>query len=163
MSLLLPENLNGFVVLLVLTGQSWLRCLKLCHIREVCSSILFNRGFAQCGTHLYAHDFALHLGFLFVQRGMEKNNKTCCSLGLTSWQDFNISTECVCVCLCSLSLLYSLVLYCELNKKFWDILLCFSTPDCQKQETSMAGASMMTCKIGLIWGHMKILYGDLLV
>ena len=36
----------------------------------------FNRGFARRGTRLYAHDFALLQGFLFVLRGMEKNNKT---------------------------------------------------------------------------------------
>ena len=44
---------------------------------------IFNRGFARRGTHLYAHDFARLLGFLFVLRGMEKNNKTRCYEGFT--------------------------------------------------------------------------------
>ena len=36
-----------------------------------------DRGFARRGTHLPAQDFAAALGFFFVQRGMEKNNKNC--------------------------------------------------------------------------------------
>ena len=38
--------------------------------------------------HLYLHDFAVLLGFLFVYRGMEKNSKTRYDFGLTSLQDF---------------------------------------------------------------------------
>ena len=34
-----------------------------------------NRGFARYGMHLYAHDFATPLGFLFVWRGVEKINR----------------------------------------------------------------------------------------
>ena len=45
----------------------------------------------------------------------------------------------------------------ELNKKWQDILLYFSIPGHAK-ETNMVVASRMTCKIGLIWRHMKILY-----
>ena len=50
------------------------------------------RGFAQRGTHLlYAHDFAISLGFLFVQSGMEKKKKkkrlNFPVLRLTSWKD----------------------------------------------------------------------------
>ena len=37
---------------------------------------VYNRGFARCGTHLYAPDFVLPHGFLFVLCGIEKNNKT---------------------------------------------------------------------------------------
>ena len=33
-------------------------------------------GCARRGTHQYANDFALPRGFLFVLRGIEKNNKT---------------------------------------------------------------------------------------
>ena len=39
---------------------------------------LYYRGFARCGTQLYAHDFSLSLGFLLC---IEKNNKTRCYFG----------------------------------------------------------------------------------
>ena len=53
-------------------------CIQRVTRDAVYASHLFrdNRGFARRVTHLYAHDFAPLLGFLFVWRGMEKNNKT---------------------------------------------------------------------------------------
>ena len=53
-----------------------------------------------------------------------------------------------------LSLTCSLVLWYKLNEKFWDILLCFPIPGWKKETI----ASMMTCKFGLIWHHMKTVY-----
>ena len=68
------------------------------------------RGFAWRGTQSYAHDFTPLLGFLFLQRGVEKTTKNVIIL--------------VCV-LIFLSLGCSLALWYNLNQKFLDILLCF--------------------------------------
>ena len=43
-------------------------------------------------THLYAHDFATSLGFLFVWCGIENNNKE----SIYFMERFNIATECAC-------------------------------------------------------------------
>ena len=51
-----------------------------------------NRGFARRGTHLYAQD----LGFLFVWRGIEKNNEKRIELLIYFTERFKISIECVC-------------------------------------------------------------------
>ena len=80
-------------------------------------SFTSNRVFARRSTHLYAHEFAMPLGFLFVWRGIEKNNKKRLNFWFTSWKELKfLWTECV--CWYSLSLSCNLVLCYELNKKF---------------------------------------------
>ena len=81
-----------------------------------------NGEFAGRGTHLYAHDFALPLGFLLVWRGIEKkyNNKTR-ELLIYFTERFKISTECV---LKFLSRCYNLVLWYEQNKKYKRTFCC---------------------------------------
>ena len=111
-------------------------------------------GFAQCGTHPYAHDLTPLLGFLFVLRGMEKNNKTCCYFDLLYSKIWNFNRVCVLI-FCSLS--RNLVLWYELNKSNETFCCILLYPAVQK-ETNMAVVSRMTCKIGLIWRHMKTLY-----
>ena len=71
-------------------------------------------------------------------------------------EGIKISTECVCV-LIFLSLSCNLVLWHEVNKKVMGHLVMFSNTMPCKEETNMVVASMMTCKIGLIWRHMKTL------
>ena len=44
---------------------------------------------AQRGTQSYAHDFALPNGFLFLQRGIEENNKTRYYFRFTSLHNLN--------------------------------------------------------------------------
>ena len=61
-------------------GSCWRRDI----LRVKGQALFTNREFARRGTHLYAHDFDPLFGFLFVLRGMEKNNKTCCYFRFTS-------------------------------------------------------------------------------
>ena len=51
----------------------------------MCQSLsrIINGGFARSGTHLYVHDFAPLLGFLFARCSIEKNYKTCSYLWFT--------------------------------------------------------------------------------
>ena len=50
--------------------------------------------------------------------------------------------------------------YYDMNemKSSGTFLLHFAIPHCGRKKTNMTVASMMTCKIGLIWRHMKTLY-----
>ena len=60
----------------------------------------------------------------------------------------------MCVLIIFLSLSCNLILWYELNKEKTGHFVVFShTAPCQ-EETNMSVASMMTCKIGLIWHHM---------
>ena len=70
----------------------WVLSIQIgCCMGVVCAECEFyikmNRGFVRRGTHLYAHDFALPLGLLFVLRGIAKNKKTRCYFWFTSKQD----------------------------------------------------------------------------
>ena len=67
---------------------------------------------------------------------------------------FEMSTECV---LIFFSLGCNLVLHYELDQIKTHFIVFSYTWPCQ-EETNMAAVSMMTCKIGLIWRHMKTLY-----
>ena len=60
-----------------------------------------------------------------------------------------------------LSLCCNLVLWYELNKKLWDILLFPNTELCIK-EINIAVTSMMTCQIGSMWHHRKTLFSKIL-
>ena len=71
-----------------------------------------------------------HVGFLTVR------------LWLTSFQDLKFQLECVCV-----------LMFLFLG---WHFLVFFNTAPC-KEETNTAVASMMTCKIDLIWRRIKTL------
>ena len=91
--------------------------------------ICMYRGFAQHGTHIYVHYFVTPFGFFFVRRGLEnleKNNRKHLNFWYTSWEELKFQPS-VCV-LILLSLSCNLVLWYELNKMFWDILLCFPIP-----------------------------------
>ena len=114
-----------------------------------------NGGFAWHGMHLYLHDFVPPLGFPFVWRGIEKTNKICCYFLLIT--GFKTSTECVCVLIWFLSFGCSLILLYELNKKVPRHFVVFSNTGLWQKETNMAVASTMTCKIGLMWHHIKTL------
>ena len=65
-----------------------------------------------------------------------------------------------CVCLIIfLSLSCNLGLWYELKNLLGHFVVFSKTAPCRK-ETNMAVASMMICKIGLIWRHMKTLYSQ---
>ena len=72
---------------------------------------------------------------------------------------FKISTKCLCAYSCHVVVVW----YSNMNytKKLWDIWLYFSNTRLWWEETNMAVASKMTCKIGLIWRHMKTLYNPM--
>ena len=90
-----------------------------------------NRGFAGRATHLYSHDFARLLGFLLYSLVWRKTTKH--SIILDSLHDRILNFTWVCV-LVFLSLSCSLVIWYELNEKFWDILSCFAMPDCEARK-----------------------------
>ena len=108
------------------------------------------RGFAQRSTHLYMHDFAPPRGFLFEWRSIEKNKKPTVLISFIA--RFEISTESVFLYSChSVVIWYSDMNYIKSNKT---VCCIFLYPAMQKK-TGMAVTSRMTCKIGLIWRHMK--------
>ena len=95
--------------------------IRKCQNTQALPHIYIYRWFTRRGTHLYAHDFATPLGFLFVWGGIEKNNKKRLNFWFTLWKE-------LLEILIFLSRSYNLVLWYELNKKFWDILLYFPIP-----------------------------------
>ena len=83
------------------------------------------RGFAR--THLYVYDFALLLGFLFIERGMENNNKTHIFFYLLHNRISNFTRVCVLIVT-----QFGIMIWTKW--KFWDILLCFPVSDCGKRK-----------------------------
>ena len=60
------------------------------------------RGLVHRGTHLYVHNFAKSLGFLFVQHVIEKTTTKCLNFWFSSLKGFKILTECVLLYSCHL-------------------------------------------------------------
>ena len=130
-------------------------CVKLYIARTAPAVFASPIRFAPRGKHLYASDFALLLGFLLYSVVWRKTTKQ--AIILDSLRDrilkFHLS---VCV-LIFLSLSCSLVIWYELNENS-GTLFVFCNARLWGKETNMAVARMITCKIGLIWRHMKTLY-----
>ena len=118
------------------------------------------RGFARRGTPLYAHDFALPSGFLFVLRGIEKNNKTPFYFWIPSWQKLKFQPS-VCTIILATLCNFGIVVWTHLKVSRHFLVFSYTAP-CE-EETNMAVESAMTCKIGLIWRHMKTLYTHVIV
>ena len=112
------------------------------------------RGFAWPSTHLCSHDFSKYLGFLLHSLIWRKTTKkkTTRTFDLLHGWIWNFIGMCV---LIYLSLGCNLVMCYELNKTVMVHFVAFPYTFTCKQETNMAVASMMTCKICLIWRHMK--------
>ena len=91
----------------------------------------YNRGFPRRGTHLYVHDFSTSPGYLFVQRGIEKNNKLRWNFWFTSWKDLKFYLS---VCANFFATQFNLVMRCELDKTQRNILLCFPIPSRAKKK-----------------------------
>ena len=90
--------------------------------------------------------------FLFVWRGIEKNKKIRYYFGFTLWLDLKFQLS-VCV-LTILPLGCYLVLWYEVNKKIWDILLHFPIPACGGRKPTWRSRIRWLAK----WRHMKTSY-----
>ena len=97
--------------------------------------------------------FTTPLGFLFVRRSIEKSNKRkVWTFDLLLGRNQNFNRVCVCWYSCH-SVVIAIVVWAK--QKFWDIFVVFSNKIPCRKETKLAVASIMTCKIGLIWRYMK--------
>ena len=123
--------------------------------RQVSACTAFNTEFAWHDT-LTGHDFATSLGFLFkkystVWRKTTNNTYTFYLLHGRTW-NFNW--------------VYTNILMTRLKfevvwiKKVMEHFVTFPTTLPCQEETNMAVASMLTCKIGLIWHHMNTRYNN---
>ena len=83
------------------------------------------RGFARRGMHLRAHDFSKSFGFLLHSAVWRKTTKNARTFDLLYGRIWNFMGVCV---LIFLSLGCNSVMWYELNKKLWNILLLFPIP-----------------------------------
>ena len=109
----------------------------------------------------YTHTIWQHLLVFFLySTAWRKTTKNALTFDLLHGRIWNINWVCV---LIFLSLSCNLVLWYELNKKLRNILLCFPIPSRAKKKPMWRSRVMMSCKICLIWSHIKTLYCAILL
>ena len=99
------------------------------------------------------------LGFLLHSAVWRKQQKTL-ELSIFFMEKFEISSRCVCWYSGHSVGILTMVMWYELNKKKWNNLLLFPILSHVNRKPTWRSPSVMTCKICLIWHHMKTLYCD---